>query len=76
MPTGVAIVIVRWRENMHTGPVEGKYTSDWKKSEYVCSCGKSDVWRRSWESNCGGFDDTEYECRGCGLSWWVESSDA
>lgn len=39
-------------------------------------CGSDDVWYRDWESSCGSWDDTKYECRNCGKRWWVEGADA
>jgi len=67
---------------MHTGPVSGEYKDGWKATkieapDFVCRvCKSDDVWYRGWESSCGGYDDTEYECRGCKRTWWVESSDS
>lgn len=67
---------------MHTGEVRGEYTADWRPTKatnpsFVCRvCGSDDVWFRSWESSCGGYDDTHYKCRGCQREWWVEGPDA
>jgi DNA-directed RNA polymerase subunit M/transcription elongation factor TFIIS len=67
---------------MHTGPVPGEYTNAWKPTKvenpkFVCrKCGSDDVWYRKWESSCGGYDDTKYECRACERTWWVEGADA
>jgi hypothetical protein len=67
---------------MHTGPVPGKFETEWKPTKtedntFFCrQCGSSDVWYRVWESSCGGYEDIKYECRGCGRTWWVESDDA
>jgi len=62
---------------MHTGPVEGEFTSDKKKSKLKChKCGAEDVWYQEWESSCGGYEDYQYECCSCGKIWWVEGPDA
>jgi DNA-directed RNA polymerase subunit M/transcription elongation factor TFIIS len=67
---------------MHEGPVKGDYTSEWKKTEIVNSkfgcalCGSKEVFFRTWESACGGYDDTHYKCIECGHQWWVESDDS
>lgn len=68
---------------MHTGePVSGQYIDGWKPTKAVnpnfkCrACGSDDVWFREWESSCGGYEDMNYECRGCQRKWWVESADA
>jgi len=39
-------------------------------------CGSDDIWYRTWESSCGGYEDAKYECRGCKLTWWIEGPDA
>ena len=55
---------------------------DWKPTKaenpnFKCrKCGSTDIWYRTWESSCGGYDDLNYHCRGCGREWWIESSDA
>lgn len=63
---------------IHTGPVPGDFTSDWKKSVLTCSgCGAANSIRyRIWESSCGGYEDIHYECAACGKKWWVEGSDS
>lgn len=62
---------------IHTGPVQGEFTEDKKKSDMPCrDCGVRDVWSQKWESSCGGYEDYIYECRSCGKVWWVEGSDS
>jgi DNA-directed RNA polymerase subunit M/transcription elongation factor TFIIS len=70
---------------MHTREMaesEGTFRSDWKPTRaenprFKCrKCGSDDVWYRVWDSDDGGFEDVEYECRGCGRKWWFEGSDA
>jgi transposase len=63
---------------IHTGPVPGTFTSEWKPSPQRCHhCGKSgDVEYRDWESSDGAFEDTQYQCQRCGKRWWVEGPDA
>lgn len=67
---------------MHTGPVPGEYANDWRDCEitnqnFKCrKCGGKNIEYREWESSCGGYDDTQYSCKDCGYSWWVESSDS
>lgn len=54
------------------------YYTDWKPTkpeaaDFTCrGCGSDDVWYRRWESDCGGHDDTKYECRCCRKRWWIE----
>ena len=58
------------------------YQHDWKPTvdeapTYSCKqCGSLNVWYRTWESSCGGYEDIEYHCRNCDQKWWHESSDA
>lgn len=66
---------------MHTGPVPGKYTSNWEKCNitnprFRCRCGSKNIMFRLWESSCGGYDDVNYKCLDCERVWWVESSDS
>ena len=63
---------------IHTGPVPGDYTSDWKRSDCVCHKCKTPgyVFFRVWELSCGGYEDIQYECRSCDKKWWVEGPDA
>jgi DNA-directed RNA polymerase subunit M/transcription elongation factor TFIIS len=70
---------------MHTREMaesEGTFRGDWKPTRaenprFKCrKCGSDDVWYRVWDSDDGGFEDVEYECRGCGRKWWFEGSDA
>ncbi len=58
-------------------------SGDWKptkpevSSTFRCrQCGSDDVYYRVWESDCGGYEDYQYHCHGCGRKWWVESADA
>lgn len=63
---------------MHTGPVPGEFKNDWKPvvmAGFTCRKCNGLLEYRNWESSCGGYDDTNYRCTGCGHSWWVESSD-
>lgn len=56
--------------------------SGWKPTKaenpnFKCrKCGSDDVEYDVEESDCGGFEDHHYRCKGCGCDWWVESSDA
>lgn len=56
--------------------------SEWKPTKdenpnFKCSkCGSDAIYYYVWESSCGGFEDTRYQCRGCGRDWWVEGPDA
>jgi len=58
------------------------YLHDWKPTkpeapDYKCrKCGSDNIWYRTWESSCGGYEDTHYRCRGCDRRWWFESADA
>lgn len=62
---------------IHTGPVSGEFTSAEQKSGMKCrACGADDVWFTKWESDCGGYEDYQYECHGCGKVWWVEGPDS
>lgn len=62
---------------MHTGSIPGDFTSDKKKSNLKCfKCGSDAVWYQKWESECGGYEDYQYECHLCGKIWWIEGSDA
>lgn len=62
---------------IHTGPVQGKFTSDVKKSHKECpQCGKFEVYYTTWESDCGGYEDYQYECEACEYVWWVEGPDS
>lgn len=64
---------------MHTGPVSGDYTSDWRPvviAGVVCrKCG-GQLRYRDWESSCGGFEDQEINCTACDHTYWVEGPDA
>ncbi len=68
---------------MHTKPMEdseGRYGKEKPTCEenpdFKCLCGSNNVWYRTWESSCGGYDDMKYTCRDCNRVWWVESADA
>jgi hypothetical protein len=66
---------------MHSKPMhesEGTFETDWLKAARSCpECETSDqVYYRVWESNCGGYEDVQCQCRACGKVWWVEGSDA
>jgi DNA-directed RNA polymerase subunit M/transcription elongation factor TFIIS len=70
---------------MHNKPMsesEGQFQADWKPTKaesphFKCrKCGSDDVWYRIWDSDCGGFEDAQYECHCCGYKWWCESSDS
>lgn len=39
-------------------------------------CNTEAVFSRTWESDCGGYEDEKYQCRACGHVWWVEGPDA
>jgi hypothetical protein len=68
---------------MHTKPMadsEGRFGPEKptaaENPDFKCSCGSNNVWYRSWESSCGGYDDYKYHCRDCNKTWWVEGADA
>ncbi len=69
---------------MHTKPMaesDGTFDGDMKPTktenpDFRCRCGSDDVWYRVWDSSCGGYSDTKYECRACKRTWWVESADS
>jgi DNA-directed RNA polymerase subunit RPC12/RpoP len=61
---------------MHTGPVPGTFTSDWKPVGSRCRHCDGAVMMRVWESDCGGYEDHQYRCEACGVRWWVEGPDA
>ncbi len=48
----------------------------WKKSETPCRICSGVVLYRLWESSCGGYEDYNFKCKGCGKDWWVEGADA
>lgn len=39
-------------------------------------CGHHNVTCKTWESNCGSFEDYKYTCEDCGHVWWVDGPDA
>lgn len=52
---------------------------EWKPAlgEKCYGCGDPDhIDYRIWESSDGGFEDTQYKCVTCGLTWWVDGPDA
>lgn len=64
----------------HSGNEHGTFTKDWKRAErQLClanGCDKPDVWVRLWESDCGGWEDAQYECRSCRGTWWIDGIDS
>lgn len=52
-------------------PVEGA-----ARTRCPARCDKPDVHYRIWESHCGGWEDCQYRCLGCGRSWWVDGIDS
>ena len=66
----------------HTGPVPGKYTTEWKlvieeDAAFRCGyCASPTVEYREWESDDGAYEDKQYRCNACGRKWWVEGADA
>ncbi len=70
---------------MHSQPMaesQGEFQSEWKPTiaenpNYACrKCGSKDVHYRQWDSDCGGYEDVQYWCKGCNRKWWVEGPDA
>jgi RecJ-like exonuclease len=66
---------------MHTKPMsesEGTFDKDWQATTLPCrGCGKEGhVYVRTWESDCGGYEDDKYQCRACGKVWWIDGPDA
>lgn len=57
---------------------DGKFVEPWQATEIACPRCKTEksILKRSWESHCGGYDDTKYKCETCGHIWWAESIDA
>ena len=57
------------------------YLTDWKSAkdkdqDFTCrNCKSDDIWYRIWESPDEAHEDYKYECRNCGLTWWVEDAD-
>jgi DNA-directed RNA polymerase subunit M/transcription elongation factor TFIIS len=51
---------------------------DWRLTDRVTclKCGAHPVMYRTHESSCGGHEDDEFKCEGCGHSWWVDGIDA
>jgi len=31
---------------------------------------------QTWESSCGGYEDSKYTCGACGHFWWVDGPDS
>lgn len=49
----------------------------WEDSKVPChSCNELKVKYRIWESSCGGFEDLNFKCLGCGKEWWVDGPDS
>ena len=66
---------------MHTKPMaesKGTFQGGWKsvRNGYKCSCGSSNIKKKEWESSCGGYEDTKYECSDCNKVWWVDGPDS
>jgi len=65
---------------MHTKPMEeseGKFTKEGKKPIAKCpKCGKFSVFANTWESDCGGYEDSKFKCSACGYYWWVDGPDS
>ena len=57
---------------------QGDFSAFKPESDAVCrkKCEKPDVRCRVWESSCGGYEDYNYRCFGCGHRWWVDGSDS
>lgn len=52
----------------------GEYTN---ATDTPCrKCKEPKVRYRVWESSCGGYEDYNYKCFGCGASWWVDGIDS
>ena len=64
---------------MHTQPMDdsdGEF-ADMKPCEGKCrKCGSEELRYREWSSNCGGYEDYQYQCSVCGYSWWVDGIDS
>lgn len=39
-------------------------------------CKRQTITSRTWESNCGGYEDEKFECFSCGYFWWEEGPDS
>lgn len=63
----------------HSGPMPdsaGDF-AEWKRVEISCpKCEAEYVVARTWESKCGGYEDTQFKCAGCGRVWWVDGPDS
>lgn len=67
----------------HTGPMPDSAGTfeQWKTvpedANFACrKCGSHAIKFRIWESNCGGWEDYNYHCDGCGREWWVDGADS
>lgn len=69
----------------HLAPMadnEGEFASwlesdnEWSQTRHKPDCAKPNVRFRSWESSCGGYEDYQYRCFTCGVTWWVDGPDA
>lgn len=70
---------------MHTAPMPdsaGEF-DEWKPAPGIFNekfhkpgCTGADVRVRCWESSCGGYEDYQYRCFGCGAVKWEEGADA
>ena len=59
---------------MHSGLFLKEYE---KVDNSTCrKCKRDSVYRRIWESSCGGYEDKHYKCADCGYDWWIEGPDA
>jgi hypothetical protein len=70
---------------MHTAPMPdsagdfGEFKpsdNEWSRARHKPGCESRDVRVRLWESHCGGYEDYQYRCFGCGATWWVEGIDS
>lgn len=61
-------------------PIPFDPPSEWSQTLLVTcrnkDCRNGDVWWREHESSDGAFEDTEFKCRVCGTTWWVDGIDS
>jgi len=57
---------------------EGTFGERKDLPEVPCrKCGRTGcIVVRTWESDCGGYEDRRYECQSCGWYWWIDGPDA
>ena len=58
-------------------PVAFEPPGEWRTSQHACrKCRSANVAVRTHQSSCGGWEDDEFRCNSCGLTWWVDGIDS